>query len=177
MQQCPYCSQHCDKHCTMSAGGLYIPLPEHIKAFCCSPQWDQCPQYISGCEALLAMTHESRNTQMTCLRLHPRFSRRHILSLAAAGINACQPGEQFEQNAWTLDLGPGGMRIETSVALPEATKVFFTFGDDFLRPGLTGIAEVRWQREINEEGTHQYGLGFIGHGASSIIGESLMMPA
>jgi len=157
----------------MTAGGLFVPLSEHTEAFCRSAEWDQCLQYIRGCEAFLAMTRERRSNQTKGRRLHPRFIRRHSLTLAAASLHPGQPGERFEQNAWTVDLGLGGMRVETSAALPEAAKVFFAFGDDFMHPGLSGIAEVRWQRADNAAGMHQCGLGFIGHDSSRLIGESL----
>lgn len=172
-KDCPYWNPHCEQICTMTANGLYMPLSEHIAGFCRSPRWDQCPQYVAGCEAQLGMAWERELNQKHGHRRHWRISCSHLLALASSDTLMDQPVNSFTQCARTMNLSVGGMRIETVGALPEMKKFSFAFGDDFLAPGLRGLAEVRWQLEIDDSGTCQYGLGFIDQKSSCAISESL----
>jgi len=174
IKDCPYWNQNCEQICTMTANGLYMPLPEHIASFCRSPRWDQCSQYVMGCEAHLEMARgRELNQGSSGRRRHSRVNCSHLLALSAFDNQVAPQGNIFTQCARTMDLSLGGMRIETVGALPETKNFAFAFGDDFLAPGLKRLAEVRWRRGIDNSGTCQYGLGFIDQGASFAIGASL----
>lgn len=158
---CPYWSPDCKHLCTMTVSGLYVPLPGHILTFCRSLRWDQCPQYVRGCCALLKQDWTRGLMQEKGRRRHKRFSRRYPMAISDSDKQVVSGGSALEQSAWTLDLCAGGMRIETAAALPMIQKISFAFGEAFLFPGFAGLAEVCWQRPASTTGVYQLGLSFI----------------
>lgn len=173
IKDCPFWNPHCEQICTMTTNGLYVPLPDHIANFCKSPIWDQCPQYVRGCEVQLDLAWKRELYPRNGRRRHRRINCSHLLALAASDSPGDQRGEPFTQCARTMDLSLGGMRIETVGALPDTKNFSFAFGDDFLSPGLSGLAEVRWLREVDNSSIYQYGLGFIDQKSSMAISEHL----
>lgn len=170
--ECPYWCPLCEHICTMTVCGLYVPLPEHVSQFCLSARWHQCPQHLRGCERLLDLNRKRGLSQQQGRRCYPRFTRRIELVLFPA-----VDGEDSEDTAnflsWTIDLGLGGMRVETGVALSCGMKIYFVFGDDSLHPGFIGQAEVRWNSVIKSTDNYQCGLYFVDKSSSGIVGELL----
>ncbi|MFH7320764.1 PilZ domain-containing protein [Desulfurivibrio sp. D14AmB] len=160
IRECPYWSPGCKQLCALTVGGLYMPLAEHIQNFCRSRWWDKCPQYIRGCDALLDLAWKRGLVMERGQRRYPRVATRQGLQLLPVPADG-PPADADRQTAWTLDLGQGGMRIETPGNLPPGAQISFIFGEDFPLPGFSGQAEIRWQRQVNQEGICQYGLGFL----------------
>lgn len=162
IRECPYWSPGCKQLCALTVGGLYMPLAEHIQSFCLSSWWDKCPQYIRGCDALLDLAWKRGLVIERGQRRYPRVASRQGLHLMlVAGPATPAVADSAGQTAWTLDLGQGGMRIETPGTLPPEAHISFTFGEDFSLPGFSGQAQIRWQRQVNRAGICQYGLSFL----------------
>jgi hypothetical protein len=159
----------------MTVCGLYVPLPEHVSKFCQTIKWNQCPQYLRGCDTLLELNWKRGLSQEKGRRRYPRLACRHNLALVLAAAPSRQGDEPAELQAWTMDLGLGGMRVQTGITLPEGAEVLFVFGEDFPVPGFAGRAEVRWQRGLSQSGVFQWGLGFIDQQASRVVSELLKL--
>lgn len=171
IKECPYWSPRGDQICSLTVCGLYVPLPDHVSRFCRTIQWSQCPQYLRSCDTLLEMNWKRGLSQERGRRRYPRLACRHGLTLVPAVDHRQHGQESFEHKAWTLDLGPGGMRIEAEIPLPAGAELSFVFGEDFPVPGFAGRAEVRWQREGGLTGVYQGGLGFIDQYAGRVVNE------
>lgn len=173
IKECPYWNPRSQQTCALTSGGLYIPIEEHIKRFCLSLSWNLCCHYTRGCEQLLDSNWKRGLSQEPGQRRYPRFAFRYGLALLRSAESFEQAAEGAENAAITLDLGEGGMRVETGIDLNEGARVSFVFGKDFIVPGLTGQAEVRWRGEIRPDGTRHCGLGFTDQKSGWAMGELL----
>ncbi|PLX48514.1 MAG: hypothetical protein C0613_10860 [Desulfobulbaceae bacterium] len=153
---CPFWLPTCNQACSLTSRGLYLPLPEHILRFCDTSSWRLCPRYVSQGDPLRPFQRSTQHVDKEGRRRHRRFSRHHQLFLVAAALD----NQRREARARTIDLSAGGMRIETACALPQNSRITFTFaqGSPFL--DCTGTAEIRWRRPAGHAGFQQYGLRF-----------------
>ncbi|MEJ2032674.1 MAG: PilZ domain-containing protein [Deltaproteobacteria bacterium] len=170
---CPYWAPDSDQPCTMTVSGLYVPLKEHIIIFCQTEQADQCPHYIRGSKLLRKAPRTRDILQEEGRRRHRRFAGRYSLILSTVDRPGVSGKQLLDRGASTIDLSIGGMKIETTAKVPETDQICFTFGDDFWLPGLAGLAEVRWRRQIETSNRYEYGLGFADSQTRKTIGESL----
>jgi len=172
--QCPYWILESNKECGIAKGGMYIPMPEHIKMFCLSANYYQCRQYIKGCERM--MNHEeSENSELKIngdRRKSRRFADQLYLNLIVCdkkveprAINACK--------AKTLDLSIGGMRMETPKELNTDTVVSFELDPDFSSESLLGVGEVKWCEPKKDSDKFEFGIAFSDYSTSKGIREYL----
>lgn len=157
---CPYWPHDGSEECLMTRGGLYIPMPEHIKMYCKTQSYGNCYHYLKECEQLVAPV-EKRAMALSG-RDRRRFQRvagRYSLILASCD-GPDRPQEMMTDKACTLDLSLGGMRFESPADLPVRRMIAFTFGADFVAPSLTGIGEVMWCEEDSAAEHYVAGLSF-----------------
>src|SRR5512136_659872 len=110
----------------MTRGGLFIPMPEHIKMFCKSQSYGKCYHYLKECEQFISQPN--KQNVVASGRDRRRFERvagRYSLVLASCdGMG--RPQEMMTDKACTLDLSLGGMRFESPSSLPVRRMVAFT---------------------------------------------------
>lgn len=57
----------------------------------------------------------------------------------------------FIERAMTVDFSQGGMRVITNREISPETYLLFDFGEDFLIPNLQGVAQLRWQKKLEDD--------------------------
>ncbi len=158
---CPYFQPMYEGSCTMTKGGLYIPLPEHVEEFCKKPRFDKCQQYLRGQQLLRQPVQEAAAAQDS-RRHFPR--RRNHLPLVLSNCDAHgKPVDVIDRNAITIDMSLGGLGIQSSRELPEAKVLHFQLLSPQGKQGFSGMGEVRWGFRDQQSGRYRAGLSFVGN--------------
>jgi len=172
-EQCPYFSQ-CAKECLMTNGGLFIPMPEHINALCLTPRFVQCSHYVHGCAAVRELASQLGYVHDASRRRYRRVSERIPIQIAdCAHDGRC--AEILDNEAFTIDLSLGGIRLESRVELPARKRVAFVFGQGGDGPCWDGQGEVRWTERV-EGGAFHSGLIVTDKKTFQALGQHLNLP-
>ena len=174
---CPYTGQGEGQECKMTKGGLYIPMPEHIEMFCQTPKFVECHQYIRGSELLKETAQKYGFILDGSRRRYRRVLDRFMVSLAVCDENGT-PKEILDENAHTIDISLGGMRIDSSSDIAGRGLIAFEFGSDFVMPILEGVGEIKWATEIKGNGGKGFhaGVAFLDSRISHAIGTHMGLP-
>lgn len=150
---CPFWSTE-SKKCRVCNDGLFIPLQEHIVAYCTSKDHHYCLQYS---------LHAPKSQESRDDSINRRQSRRVKLSNQIQILKLIKSGkvmQKLEEDAETLDLSTIGMRIHTSVPLVNDTVIQFSFNGTFPEPLQTGAGLVEWcNKQLDAPGYHA-GISF-----------------
>ncbi|MEW6218455.1 MAG: PilZ domain-containing protein [Thermodesulfobacteriota bacterium] len=166
---CPYWDLR--RHdCMMTGAGVFIPLPDHIDAFCRTLEFASCKHFRRSCELQRARAEERGILFTDGRRRYPRLPSRVSVALAAANGNG--QGQILADQAHTVDLSIGGMRVETPTSLPAEKMVLFTFGEGFARPAFQGLGQIRWADRV-PDGTFQAGVAFLDYQTSQAVSQHL----
>ncbi len=167
---CPYLSNNSD--CLMITGGLYLPLPEQIKMFCQSGSFQQCHQYISGCEKI------SNSTPLIEIEKINRRRYRRIpehLNLTLCGCSANPEGKLLDVPASTIDIGMGGLMFKTTQRItPDTELMFILDSNELFDSKLDGRGVVRWSAPDTENPDFFLtGLSFSDNSSKQAVGRGL----
>jgi len=157
--KCPFYSTKRSNECGMTKGGMYIPMPVHVKMFCLSLRFFRCQQYIRGYELIRHNVTESRGIVNGDRRRLPRFAERLSLTLMSY-YNNISSRESICDKVATIDMSLGGVRIEGSRELAKDSFVNFDFGSDFSSQGLSGVGEVKWCESQKDSDRFEAGIAF-----------------
>lgn len=157
--KCPFYSTNRSNECGMTKGGMYIPMPEHVKMFCLSVRFSLCHQYVRGCELIQHKVAKSGGIVTGDRRRLPRFAERLSLTLMSYSNNVSQQ-ESICDKVATIDMSLGGVRIEGSRELAKDSFVNFEFGPDSSSPGLSGVGEVKWCESQKDSDRFESGIAF-----------------
>jgi len=150
---CPFWSPE-SKKCRVCTDGLFIPLEEHIAAYCTSIDHHYCLQYS---------LHAPKSEQSRNEAINRRQSLRVQLTNKIQILKLIKSGEviqQLKENAKTLDVSSIGMRLQTSVPLVNDTVIQFSFNGTFPEPLKTGAGLVEWcTKRLDAPGYHA-GISF-----------------
>ncbi|MFP4451846.1 MAG: PilZ domain-containing protein [Desulfobacterales bacterium] len=168
---CPYFLQDL-KACGLHFDGIYLPPRAHVLTYCLTALYRNCTIYERYC--LSEKLHTVKSEQLPAGRR--RYMR--IMRERKVRIRACDPlgipTGDFEEKARTIDYSQGGMRIVLESELPESSLMLFDFGDDFLIPGLQGIAELCWHRQHPDAPDFvEAGLAFRDHFSQAVLSVEL----
>lgn len=173
--QCPYWSKNHSHECRMSKGGLYIPMPEHVEMFCSTSQYIQCHQYIRGCELLKETAKKYGFIVDGGRRKFRRVAESVPLAIIACDADR-KPVQLIDDNAMTVDMSLGGMRLLSHSEIPKDTLVAFEFGMDFTTPDLTGVGLVKWCERQDGSDKFEAGISFSDFRLTQAIGSHLGLP-
>ena len=153
---CPFWSMS-TKKCRVCKDGLFIPLEEHIVAYCTSPDHHHCLQYS---------LHAPKNNQSAAFderSVNRRQSLRIKLNNRIQLVKMIRSGEIVEhlsQKAETLDISKIGMRLHTDFPLTSDSVIQFAFNEKFPAELRSGAGLVEWcNKQIDEPGYHA-GISF-----------------
>jgi len=173
-KKCSYLCTDEEQACSMTKGGIYLPLKEHIEMFCKTPHFLECHQYVRGSKigAKTSLEEDYRDNG------RPQFRRiADLLSLSLANCDeAGRPCQLIDGNACTVDLSPGGMRLESHHRLSTHDLISFTFGPHFSTPNLTGVGQIMWSTAANEPDLFHAGLAFLDATTKQAIGHHMGVP-
>ena len=158
---CPYWSMNDNEECGMSKGGVYIPLPQHVKTFCLTSRYIQCHQYIKGCEHIMLQQENRKKgvVKMDERRRLRRFSEQLNMILAVCDTKI-KPPEINSFKARTIDVSLGGMRLEGPQKLTIGSIVGFELEKEFPSQGITGVGEVKWCKPQQDSDKFEFGIAF-----------------
>ena len=155
-RHCPYWSE-ISKECRICQGGLFIPLDDHIEAYCTTLSYPQCLQYSFHPDHQPLPTDST--TQASNRRRYGRVEaacRITLVRLVATGTVV----SHFSAFAETLDLSRGGMRLATNKPLPDEALLSFSFDSSFPEKLHEASGQVMWcNKEIDSPG-YQAGIAF-----------------
>lgn len=173
-KHCPYWGGRGGAKCEMTKDGVFIPLVEHVQTFCQDDHYYlQCEQYKRSLGLLSErQPPEVEGHKSASRRRYRRVETRLPVSLALCdqdGLAAKGAGNE----AVTLDMSFGGVRLEGSHFLETSSLVAFTFDEQFSPPGWTGFGAVQWCRAGERAGAFQSGLAIIDQRTSQVIGQHI----
>jgi len=170
-QQCNFLCLGDGQACTMTKGGVYLPLPEHIEMFCKTPYFTDCHQYIRGNK--LSSTSDLNES----LRHNGRRQFRRVPDMLSLILSDCDisgaPCQLIDDQAFTIDLSPGGLRLESRKKLTPNHLIAFTFGPDFSLSNIGGVGQIRWSCESDQPDVFHAGLEFRDHATKQVIGHHM----
>ncbi|BHH82920.1 PilZ domain-containing protein [Desulforhopalus sp. 52FAK] len=146
------------KKCRVCNDGLFIPLEEHITAYCTTEDHYFCLQY-----SLHAPKHSDAGQDRSNKGRNRRQSLRIELSNQIDLLKMIKSGEiveQLSEKAETLDISKIGMRLHTDIPLTSDTVIQFAFNKKFPKALRTGAGLVEWcNKQIDAPG-YQAGISF-----------------
>lgn len=150
---CPFWSPT-SGNCKLSLEGLFIPLDDHIDAFCRSGNYSQCVQHrvdFSTDEMELYHSVSER-----------RQFDRHSGSQEITIFHADQYNDDSSPQlaARVVDFSQGGIRLLAPNHLNRDTTVTCSLDDSFPEHLRSGAAMIRWCRPLLNNNGFQLGLSF-----------------
>ena len=158
----------------MTNGGLYIPMPMHINNLCTTSFFGQCHQYVQGCAVVRDMASQLGFINDASRRRYRRVRERIPLQIADCGQDG-RCAEILDNEAFTVDLSLGGIRLESRVELPARKRVAFVLGQGGEWPSWNGQGEVRWTEKTGP-GAYQSGLIVTDKKTFQALGQHLSLP-
>ena len=89
-----------------------------------------------------------------------RIPSRHVFRFSEIIGHDELPGRR-QDDAWTLDLGTGGLRFVSRVPLPVQAAVHFLLEGDSAIASITGTGRVAWSEPIEKTVLFYVGLAFV----------------
>jgi len=174
---CHYLSKS-NYECTLTKGGVFIPLQAHFDQFCLTDSFMLCGHYCR-----LAAPLGDSDSPYVSEQLQGRGRRQFIRKQQqfSVGLCPCGPSGSVEsgcdENARILDYSQGGVRVLASRAIAESDMLSFRFGRDFIVPELHGLAVVRWQKPaaVGDAERWEAGLAFESHLVKALIAVQMNM--
>ena len=172
--KCPYWALEKNRECGLSKGGMYIPMPGHVKMFCHSAKFNQCPKYLKGVELIISKNRLEPDRLMNKLerRRLKRYPENLYLDLVAFDRNR---GSQAMKayKAKSLDVSLGGLRVECFKEFSTEAVVSFAMDPDFAEEALVGVGEVKWCEPIKDSKKFETGIAFLNYSTSQSMREYL----
>ncbi|WP_456386475.1 PilZ domain-containing protein [Desulfolithobacter sp.] len=156
-QACPHWSPG-SMSCLLSRGGLYLPVSDHIAAYCRTENYLACPQFVSGGLVVESAASGSVDTGAE-RRMYARIPGRFLLRLGLRSDSDFM-NEVIDDTACTVDISLGGLRVESYRELPVDSLVTFSLNGDFSGEPVKGVGRVAWCRSLEQAPLYHAGLAF-----------------
>ena len=154
-----------NRSCLLVREGLFLPVAEHVAAYCLSGQYPLCVHY-----ELLAGQHEHAGKNEVP-PVNRRRSRR-IPSLHLFRFSEITGSDQLpafrEDDAWTIDLSNHGIRFATRQHLALNTAVRFMVETGGTTGPLQGSGRVVWSKPLENSPLFHAGIAFLDHPAAAL---------
>lgn len=147
---CPYFLSDIQA-CALPPDGIYIPWRIHVLHYCMSDEYKQCQTYKEYCIEKQPDCNPEQTIKDNDVgrRRHLRINEKRKVLLQSSDRYGITRGD-FAETAMTKDFSQGGMRVILNSELPTDGSLLFIFGEDFLVPGLQGLAQLCWHRQFDE---------------------------
>jgi hypothetical protein len=170
LEQCPFWSSSSTK-CSLCNGGLFIPLDDHVEAFCKTFRYPSCVQYSLHSENQIYLQEKIRISENN-RRKYLRLESSHKITLLKI-LQADKSESHVGSDAKTIDLSKGGIRMFTKDPLTNDALVQFSFDESFPQTFHEITGQVKWcNKQINETG-YQAGISFQGAHIAEAMGRYL----
>ncbi len=157
IKNCPFWSA-LSLQCRICNGGLFIPLDDHIEAYCKTPDYPQCLQYALHPGNHLQIIDKAKQSNKN-RRKFARIEVCYNITLVRL-VHSGTVVSHFSTFAKTLDLSNSGMRLTTNKPLINDSVLQFSFGDTFPENLQDSAGQVAWcNKEVDAPG-YQAGISF-----------------
>lgn len=155
--KCPFWAAVSMK-CSISNGGLFIPLDNHREIFCATPHFRECRQFSLYSENQNYSPEKVRKSVVN-RRKYLRFASSHQITRMKV-FNSGQPVSYNSTKINTLDVSKGGMRIATDRPVGHETVIQFYFDNSFPHALQKVCGQVAWCNKKADEFGYQAGVCF-----------------
>lgn len=155
--------------CTLTVGGLFIPVPRHTDTYCKTANYTTCAQFLKAVEK------EAESQASHVINNRRRFERvpsRYPLMFSELALEEEIEG-MIDDSALTVDLSPGGMRFESYQPMVIDSLISFTLDSNFSEKTVSGSGLVKWCRSLDSAPVYQIGIAFTDTLAASAIRRQL----
>jgi hypothetical protein len=157
--KCPFWSAR-PRKCTIRGSGLFIPLDDHVEAFCKTSHFSACTQYTLHSEYQIGLLAKVRKTEAN-RRKYMRIATSHNITVVKI-FKSKQLESQFSYAAKTIDISKSGLRVAIRNPLIHDTMVHCSFDDSFPQALHEVTGHVKWCNKQVDEPGYQVGLSFMG---------------
>ncbi|WP_205243907.1 PilZ domain-containing protein [Desulfobulbus alkaliphilus] len=144
--------------CLLVREGLYLPVEQHVTTFCLTSCFATCHHYLRLLET--GADTNGRHSSGLKRRRYIRIPSRHVFRFSEISPNDEVPGRS-QNDAWTVDLGAGGLRFVCRMPLALQTTIRFCLEGDAAIASLTGTGRVAWCEPLENTALFHTGLAFI----------------
>ena len=137
--------------------GLFLPVQEHITAYCTSQHYPSCRHY-----QLLASEHQepARDNHLPVNRRRSvRVPQYHLFRFSELHPKQRTPENRLEET-WTIDVSEHGIRFASYRYLAPNTLIRFSLEGDNRRDIARGEARVSWSEPLENTPLYHAGIAF-----------------
>lgn len=153
---CPHWSA-CSRSCLLVKDGLFLPVEQHVAAYCTTSHYPSCRQYqlFAGSDAQMGEYASQSINRRRSVRIpsHNNFRFSEI-------TGSDQLPGQRDDDAWTIDLSNNGIRFATRRPLAPDTLIQFSMDADGAVAQLEGSGRVVWSEAIENTPMFHAGIAF-----------------
>ena len=139
--------------CMLGTDGLYLPVHEHIVAFCESSGHQRCARFRA---------HADRVTRAVNRRRSVRLPERHLFRFSEISPTEPAHANAAADEAWTLDLSDHGLRVATTCRVRPDTAINFEVTGNG-NPGRAGTGRVVWCQPLADTAFFEMGVALVDH--------------
>ena len=143
------------KTCRSSAGGLFLPVQEHIATYCRTERHTACVYFRDVAPETLVGSGDGKDDR----RRSSRVVGRYPFQISDVAINR-DTMQQITIYASTIDFSLGGIRFETDHLVPVDTLVEFSLTGSYSNVLMSGIGRVKWCHSRQESTHFHVGVAF-----------------
>lgn len=153
-----------NRACLLVREGLFLPVAEHVAAYCLSGQYPLCVHYelLAGQDEYA----EKNDVPPVNRRRSLRIPSRHLFRFSEITGSDQLPVIR-EDDAWTIDLSDHGIRFATRQQLALDTAVRFVVETGGTASLLRGSGRVVWSEPLENSPLFHAGIAFLDHPATT----------
>lgn len=147
----------CRNVCLQVKDGLFLPVAQHVTAYCQSSRHPSCPHFRlqttthDGGPRLHASRPERRRSDRIATHRLFRFSETSTSSKSVA---------TEQDDAWAIDLSDTGARFASARHFLSGTAIHFLLAADDTTACTEGIGQVIWSKPLGNTSLFQTGIAF-----------------
>lgn len=153
---CPHWSPG-NKTCLLVTEGLFLPVEEHIIAYCGAKFYPACPHF----QRLAAPKTDPHHADALAVnrRRSARIPQYHIFHFSEVSSNDHSPENRTEES-WTIDLSQHGIRFVSYRLLEPETLIGFSLESRHNIPPTKGQGRVVWSEALENSQLFHTGITF-----------------
>ena len=157
---CPFLDEINGSSCRLSGSGLIIPTREHVLSYCKNEQYIKCQHYV---HSRITIEQQAEFNYVDS----PASNRRRFMRIPTNQqiklshyYSEENREEILDNDATSVDLSLGGIRIVTKASLDVDETVAFFFGEENESQGFKGTGDVKWIQSAGYGDTIKAGMSF-----------------
>ncbi|MGI6657443.1 MAG: PilZ domain-containing protein [Desulfobulbus sp.] len=160
---CPYWAAS-TRTCQLITDGLFLPISQHVAAYCTSNNHASCTQYQKCTE------HPSSPQKSELLQINRRRSLRipTCYNFRFSELSSASHRHPVSNEAWTIDLSDHGIRFASRLRLQPDTLILFALKTDDMVETFEGTGRVVWSEPFENTKLFSIGMTFAPNPAAPV---------